>query len=301
MKENRSCFLVVLLLTVTQACTQKTQQENETSDVWTAIPSVSLPKTWTQVPAGGHPADSVLVARLQLQPRDTGPEAAWTTIGKLTANTWRGLLYTYTDADASELHLTTYNKNDSLLSDQVLINDRIVGILTSGTFSASIDKQFVINLVQRLKTAASETDSTIIADKQTEKKLQIGSDGVIKIISNTSINHVAESATHPEEEQEGTYYREYRYQTNDQSMGFVFTIMGQELEKHYYFENKQGEQEALTLTSTAESDNNTFRVRRNNEYLSSRWLDYRKEGDISVPQRIEFTFPDGTKRLFVLQ
>ncbi len=303
MKNKLGYWLLGFLWVALQACADKPQPDKTapTADLWSDIPVVSLPQTWSKVPTAGTLPDSMLLSQLQLQPDTVGPEPEWKLIGKLGTDQWNGLLYTYTDVDMSELHLTTYTKTDSLISDEVLISDRIVGILTSGVFSATITPKFSIQTSQRLRSAASETDSTIILDEQTDKKFQIAATGVIKNTANTIVNNVTQAATHPEEEEEGSYYREFRYEAAGQPESLVYTIMGKDREKQYYFENQKGKQRNLLFTGVAEANPDIHEFTLDGQKVSARWMDQIQEAGIAVPQQIVFTYTDNTRQVFVLK
>lgn len=292
------CGVCVLLA----SCSDKTATDttNASIDHWAAIPPLTLPQHWTQVPTQGSPADSTLVMHFQLPPDTISDASEWKIVGKLSTEKWRGLVYTYTDVETSELHLATYTLADSLISDVILINSPVIGILTSGTFSASITRTFAIRTSERLQSAASESDSTIISDEQTKQAFQITANGVIQTSSRTSTNQIAQAATHPEEEEEDAYYREYRYASPGQAENFIFTIMGREREKHYYFENAEAEQRKLELLGVAQSNPDVYNFRLDGEKITARWQEYTKDGGLSIPQTIVFTFANGTKQTYTL-
>ena len=310
MKNKPGYLLICILLLALQACTEnKTQTDTPSVDtttsasvrLWNRIPELSLPQQWDSVPANGIPADSSLTAQLELKPDTIGPNPEWKIIGKLTTASWTGLVYSYLDTDVSELHLATYTPADSLLSDIVLMNDQIIGILTTGTFSANISPAFAIQTSERLRSAASETDSTIISDEQTDKTYQIEANGVIKNMTNTTTNHVAASATHPEETEEGAEYHEFRYESPAHTERFVFTILGKEQEKHYYFENSQAEQRHLAFTGVSESNPNLYVFKLDGSKVTALWQNYTREEGISIPKTIVFTLSNGKKQTFKLK
>ncbi|MDJ1479009.1 hypothetical protein QNI16_00860 [Cytophagaceae bacterium YF14B1] len=298
---NKLYFFLIYMGMIMYSCTDNTSTKHTT----TAEPkpdfaTIQLPQTWKQVPDTGMVADSALVSHFHLQPDTAGSDPEWKIIGKIANPKWYGLLYTYHDIDASELRLATYSLSDSLLSDIALIQDKVVGILTMGTFSAIIDQKYAISINERVKSMASETDSTIISDEQTEKKFQVVDNGLIKLITNTSANNVTEAATHPEEEQEGAFYEEYHYESTGTSDVFIYTVMGQEKEKHYYFENKEGAQRNLDFIGATKNKPDNYEFKLDGKKVSAQFEEYTQDGELSIPQRIVFAYASGEKQIFTL-